>query len=62
MLRKAALCLVAMALATVGSAQQDHPHGIPHLDHVFLIMMENQKASRPFVQRPFFMLLSRYGK
>ena len=41
MRRKAALCLVAIALATVGFAQEDHPRGIPHLDHVFLIMMEN---------------------
>ncbi len=41
MLRKAALCFFAMSLATVGFAQQDHPRGIPHLDHVFLIMMEN---------------------
>ena len=30
-----------MSLATVGFAQQDHPRGVPHLDHVFLIMMEN---------------------
>jgi hypothetical protein len=41
MRRKAALCLVATALATVGFAQEDHPRGIPRLDHVFLIMMEN---------------------
>ena len=41
MRRTAALCLVSVALATGGFAQQDHPSGIPHLDHVFLIMMEN---------------------
>jgi hypothetical protein len=41
MRRKAALCLVAASLATAGFAQQEHPSGIPHLDHVFLIMMEN---------------------
>jgi hypothetical protein len=41
MRRKALLCLVATALATAGLAQEDHPRGIPHLDHVFLIMMEN---------------------
>jgi hypothetical protein len=28
-------------LAITGFAQEDHPSGIPHLDHVFLIMMEN---------------------
>jgi hypothetical protein len=41
MRRKAALCLVAASFAAAGFAQQDHPTGIPHLDHVFLIMMEN---------------------
>lgn len=41
MRKTAAFCLVTAALATGGFAQQDHPSGIPHLDHVFLIMMEN---------------------
>ncbi|MGA8782538.1 MAG: alkaline phosphatase family protein, partial [Terracidiphilus sp.] len=43
MLRKvAALGVVAGALATAAFAQENHtPSGIPHLDHVFLIMMEN---------------------
>ncbi len=43
MLKKpAALCLVACALATAALAQQGHvPTGIPRLDHVFVIMMEN---------------------
>jgi len=40
--RSAALCLVACALATAAFAQQSHiPTGIPRLDHVFVIMMEN---------------------
>lgn len=42
MLRKAALGIVAGALATAAFAQGNpNPSGIPHLDHVFLIMMEN---------------------
>lgn len=42
MLKKAALCLVASALAATGFAQEARvPSGIPHLDHVFLILMEN---------------------
>lgn len=43
MLRKAAsLGIVGVALAMSASAQQNHtPTGVPHLDHVFLIMMEN---------------------
>ena len=37
-----ALSLIALAMATTAFAQQNHqPTGIPHLDHVFLIMMEN---------------------
>ena len=43
MLRKAAaIGFVAGMLATTTFAQEDRvPSGIPHLDHVFLIMMEN---------------------
>lgn len=42
MLRKAAvLGVIAGTLATAGFAQQDRPGAMPHLDHVFLIMMEN---------------------
>lgn len=43
MLRKAAsFCLAAGILATAAFAQDyRQPTGIPHLDHVFLIMMEN---------------------
>src|SRR5438477_7161434 len=42
MLKKAAVGLVAALLATAAFAQEDRiPAGIPHLDHVFVIMMEN---------------------
>ena len=43
MLKKAAvLGLFATALASVGFAQEGPvPKGVPHLDHVFVIMMEN---------------------
>lgn len=42
MLKKAAIACVAAALATAVFAQEDQvPTGIPHLDHVFVIMMEN---------------------
>jgi phosphatidylinositol-3-phosphatase len=40
--KAAAVGLLAGALATAAFAQDDRaPKGIPHLDHVFLIMMEN---------------------
>lgn len=43
MLKKAAAALLfALGLASMSSAQEGPvPKGIPHLDHVFLIMMEN---------------------
>jgi phosphatidylinositol-3-phosphatase len=43
MIRKAAILgLLALGLSTLVSAQESRvPQGIPHLDHVFLIMMEN---------------------
>ena len=42
MLKKAAVGLVAASLATAAFAQEDRiPAGIPNLDHVFVIMMEN---------------------
>ena len=38
----ASLCLAAGIASTAASAQQNaRPTGIPHIDHVFLIMMEN---------------------
>jgi hypothetical protein len=50
MIRKAvALGIVAGVLATAGFAQEDlTPDGIPHLDHVFLIMMENHGYQQVF--------------
>src|SRR6266404_474040 len=43
MIKKAAiLCLFAAAVATTVRAQErDVPKGIPHLDHAFVIVMEN---------------------
>jgi hypothetical protein len=36
------LCLLAVSLASAASAQEGAiPKGIPSLDHVFIIMMEN---------------------
>jgi hypothetical protein len=36
------VCLLAVSLAGIASAQQGAvPTGVPHLDHVFVIMMEN---------------------
>jgi hypothetical protein len=49
MLRKAALCLVASALTTAVFAQEGHvPSGIPHLDHVYVIVMENHGYQQVF--------------
>jgi len=40
--RAVALCFLAAMLAGAAAAQEGPvPHGIPHLDHVFVIMMEN---------------------
>ncbi|MGO9324160.1 MAG: alkaline phosphatase family protein [Terracidiphilus sp.] len=42
MLRKlASVCLAAGIVSTAAFAQESRPKGIPHLDHVFVIMMEN---------------------
>jgi len=48
MLRKIAmLCLVALAFVAVSSAQEGPvPQGVPRLDHVFVIMMENHGYSQ----------------
>jgi hypothetical protein len=60
MLRKTAmLCLGAMAFAAAASAQEGPvPKGVPKLDHVFVIMMENHGYSQvianpnnPFVNK-----------
>jgi len=48
MLRKTALlCLGAMAFAAAASAQEGPvPKGVPKLDHVFVILMENHGYSQ----------------
>ena len=39
--------IVAVALSTAAFAQQGPvPRGVPHLDHVFVIMMENHGYSQ----------------
>ncbi len=44
----ATMCLLALACAsTVFAAEGPVPAGIPHLDHVFVIMMENDYSSAP---------------
>ncbi len=65
MLTKAALGFVAGALATAAFAQGNpNPSGIPHLDHVFLIMMENhgyqQVIGNP--NEPYFNALIKNGQ
>ena len=66
MLRKAAtLSLVAGALATGGFAQETPiPTGVPHLDHVFLIMMENHGYQQVFgnPNEPYLNSLISMGK
>jgi hypothetical protein len=51
MKKKAAiLCLLAAGIASTASAQKEGPvpKGIPHLDHVWVIMMENHGFSQIF--------------
>jgi hypothetical protein len=36
-----AVCLFALLIGTMFAQQGDVPRGVPHLDHVFVIMMEN---------------------
>jgi len=58
MLKKAAaLCLSSLLMASTLPADEGRvPHGVPHLDHVFVIVMENHaykqiidNPSEPFV-------------
>src|SRR5215472_3194814 len=47
--RNAFVCLLAAALAgTAGAQQSKRPRGIPPLNHVFLIMMENHGYEQIF--------------
>jgi len=49
MLKNAAMSCVAAMLVTAAFAQEDRiPTGIPHLDHVFVIMMENHGYQQVF--------------
>jgi hypothetical protein len=41
-----AICIVQTALVPVSAAEGPVPTGIPHLDHVFVIMMENHGYSQ----------------
>ena len=63
MLKKAAvLGLFATALASVGFAQEGPvPKGVPHLDHVFVIMMENHGYSQ-IVDNPNAPFINEYIK
>ena len=65
MLRKTALlCLGAMAFAAAASAQEGPvPKGVPKLDHVFVIMMENHGYSQIVgnPQTPFANKLAKAG-
>ncbi len=55
----AILCLLAAGMATTASAQEGPvPNGVPHLDHVWVIMMENHgfaqvigNANMPFTNK-----------
>jgi hypothetical protein len=42
----AILCLLAAGMATASAQEGAVPKGIPHLDHVFVIMMENHGLSQ----------------
>jgi hypothetical protein len=63
MMRRAAiLSLVALGLSSIVCAQEGHvPKGIPHLDHVFIIMMENHGYSQ-IVNNPNALFLNKYAK
>ena len=55
-------CAAAAALATFAYAQEGPvPTGIPHLDHVFVIMMENHGYSQ-LVNNPNAPFINEYAK
>jgi phosphatidylinositol-3-phosphatase len=61
MKRFATLCLVAAAFAGVAAAQEGPvPQGVPHLDHVFVIMMENHGYNQVF-QNPQDPFVTKYA-
>src|SRR5215469_13985901 len=58
----ATLCLLAAILTGTALAQQGPvPQGIPHLDHVFLIMMENHGYPQ-ILNNPDAPFLNQYAK
>jgi phospholipase C len=63
MMNKAAiLCLLAASVAGAASAQEGAvPKGVPHLDHVFVIMMENH-AYAQVVGNPSDPFVNKYAK
>lgn len=60
--KAAGLCLLAASVAAAASAQQGAvPKGIPHLDHVFIIMMENH-AYDQVIGNPNDPFVNKYAK
>jgi len=60
--RAVALCFLAAMLAGAAAAQEGPvPHGIPHLDHVFVIMMENH-AYNQVMNNPQDPFIDAYAK
>ena len=60
--KAAVLCLLAASVAGVASAQQGAvPKGVPHLDHVFVIMMENH-AYAQVIGNPNDPFVNKYAK
>ena len=55
------VCLFALLTATMFALQGDVPRGIPHLDHVFVIMMENHGYSQ-IVGNPNAPFANQYAK
>ena len=55
------VCLFALLAATMFAQQGDVPRGIPHLDHVFVIMMENHGYSQ-IVGNPNAPFANQYAK
>ncbi len=55
------VCLFALLTATMFAEQGEAPRGIPHLDHVFVIMMENHGYSQ-IVGNPNAPFANQYAK
>ena len=62
MRNKAAICLFATALTgTLFASEGAVPKGVPHLDHIFVIMMENHGYSQ-IVGNPNAPFTNQYAK